>query len=317
MIYNDLTALIGHTPLLRLSRLAARHGAVAELLAKVESFNPGGSVKDRVALRMIEDAEARGLLRPGSVIIEPTSGNTGVGLAWIARVKGYEVIIVMPDSMSLERQRLLRAAGAQLVLTEGRLGMKGAIAEAERLCRQTPGAFIPDQFSNPANPEAHRLTTGEEIWHDTDGRVDIFVAGVGTGGTLVGVAQALRSHNPKVEIVAVEPATSAVLSGGSPGPHGIQGIGAGFVPNLLDTGLHTSDILGTGLIDRIIRVTDEQAFTAARHLTATEGLLAGISSGAALHAALQLASAPENQGKRIVTLLPDTGERYLSTALFE
>ncbi len=317
MIYDNLTQLIGHTPLLRLSRLAARHGAVAELLAKVESFNPGGSVKDRVALRMIEDAEARGLLRPGSVIIEPTSGNTGVGLAWIARVKGYEVIIVMPDSMSLERQRLLCAAGAQLVLTEGRLGMKGAIAEAERLCREMPGAFIPDQFSNPANPEAHRLTTGEEIWHDTDGRVDIFVAGVGTGGTLVGVAQALRSHNPKVEIVAVEPATSAVLSGGSPGPHGIQGIGAGFVPNLLDTGLHAADILGTGLIDRIIRVTDEQAFTAARGLTATEGLLAGISSGAALHAALQLASAPENQGKRIVTLLPDTGERYLSTALFE
>ncbi len=307
MIYNDLTALIGQTPLLRLSRLAARHGAVAEILAKVESFNPGGSVKDRVALRMIEDAEARRVLRPGSVIIEPTSGNTGVGLAWISRVKGYEAIIVMPDSMSLERQRLLRAAGAQLVLTEGRLGMKGAIAEAERLCRETPGAVILGQFTNSANPEAHRLTTGEEIWRDTDGRVDIFVAGVGTGGTLTGVAQALRSHNPQVEIVAVEPDTSAVLSGGQPGPHGLQGIGAGFVPDILDT----------GLIDRIVRVTDEEAFAAARALSSTEGLLVGISSGAATHAALKLASDPENRGKRIVTLLPDTGERYLSTALFQ
>ncbi len=307
MIYNDLTALIGQPPLLRLSRLAARHGAVAEILAKVESFNPGGSVKDRVALRMIEDAEARGVLRPGSVIIEPTSGNTGVGLAWISRVKGYEAIIVMPDSMSLERQRLLRAAGAQLVLTEGRLGMKGAIAEAERLCREMPGAVILGQFTNPANPEAHRLTTGEEIWRDTDGRVDIFVAGVGTGGTLTGVAQALRSHNPNVEIVAVEPDTSAVLSGGQPGPHGLQGIGAGFVPDILDT----------GLIDRIVRVTDEEAFAAARTLSSTEGLLVGISSGAATHAALKLASDPENRGKRIVTLLPDTGERYLSTALFQ
>lgn len=307
MIYNDLTALIGQTPLLRLSRLAARHGAVAEILAKVESFNPGGSVKDRVALRMIEDAEDRGVLRPGSVIIEPTSGNTGVGLAWISRVKGYEAIIVMPDSMSLERQRLLRASGAQLVLTEGRLGMKGAIAEAERLCHETPGAVILGQFTNPANPEAHRLTTGEEIWRDTDGRVDIFVAGVGTGGTLTGVAQALRSHNPNVEIVAVEPDTSAVLSGGQPGPHGLQGIGAGFVPDILDT----------GLIDRIVRVTDEEAFAAARALSSTEGLLVGISSGAATHAALKLASDPENRGKRIVTLLPDTGERYLSTALFQ
>lgn len=307
MIYNDLTALIGHTPLLRLSRLAARHGAVAEILAKVESFNPGGSVKDRVALRMIEDAETCGVLRPGSVIIEPTSGNTGVGLAWISRVKGYGAIIVMPDSMSLERQRLLRASGAQLVLTDGKQGMKGAIAEAERLCRETPGAVILGQFTNPANPEAHRLTTGEEIWRDTDGRVDIFVAGVGTGGTLTGVAQALRSHNPQVEIVAVEPDTSAVLSGDAPGPHGLQGIGAGFVPDILDT----------GLIDRIVRVTDEEAFAAARALSTTEGLLVGISSGAAVHAALKEASAPENRSKRIVTLLPDTGERYLSTRLFE
>ena len=276
------------------------------MVAKVEAFNPGGSVKDRVALHMIEDAEARGLLRPGSVIIEPTSGNTGVGLAWISRVKGYEAIIVMPDSMSVERQSLLRASGARLVLTPGAQGMKGAISEAERLCSETPGAVIQGQFTNPANAEAHELTTGEEIWQDTDGQVDIFVAGVGTGGTLTGTARTLKKHNPQIRIVAVEPADSAVLSGGKAGAHGLQGIGAGFIPEILDT----------TLIDEVIRVTDEEAYLAGRQLSATEGLLTGISSGAAVHAATQLALRPENKGKRIVVLLPDTGERYLSTKLF-
>lgn len=272
----------------------------------MEAFNPGRSVKDRVALHMIEDAEARGLLRPGSVIIEPTSGNTGVGLAWISRVKGYEAIIVMPDSMSVERQSLLRASGARLVLTPGAQGMKGAISEAERLCSETPGAVILGQFTNPANTEAHELTTGEEIWEDTDGQVDIFVAGVGTGGTLTGTARTLKKHNPQIRIVAVEPADSAVLSGGKAGAHGLQGIGAGFIPEILDT----------KLIDEVIRVTDEEAYLAGRQLSATEGLLTGISSGAAVHAAMQLALRPENKGKRIVVLLPDTGERYLSTKLF-
>ena len=272
----------------------------------MEAFNPGGSVKDRVALHMIEDAEARGLLRPGSVIIEPTSGNTGVGLAWISRVKGYEAIIVMPDSMSVERQSLLRASGARLVLTPGAQGMKGAISEAERLCCETHGAVILGQFTNPANAEAHELTTGEEIWQDTDGQVDIFVAGVGTGGTLTGTARTLKKHNPQIRIVAVEPADSAVLSGGEAGAHGLQGIGAGFIPEILDT----------KLIDEVIRVTDDEAYLAGRQLSATEGLLTGISSGAAVHAAIQLALRPENKGKRIVVLLPDTGERYLSTKLF-
>lgn len=292
--------------MLNLQRMASLHGALAQVVAKVEAFNPGGSVKDRVALHMIEDAEARGQLRPGSVIIEPTSGNTGVGLAWISRVKGYEAIIVMPDSMSVERQSLLRASGARLVLTPGAQGMKGAISEAERLCGETPGAVILGQFTNPANPEAHELTTGEEIWQDTDGQVDIFVAGVGTGGTLTGTARTLKKHNPQIRIVAVEPADSAVLSGGEAGAHGLQGIGAGFIPEILDT----------KLIDEVIRVTDEEAYLAGRQLSATEGLLTGISSGAAVHAAMQLALRPENKGKRIVVLLPDTGERYLSTKLF-
>ena len=306
MIYQNLTELVGRTPLLNLQRMASLHGALAQVVAKVEAFNPGGSVKDRVALHMIEDAEARGLLRPGSVIIEPTSGNTGVGLAWISRVKGYEAIIVMPDSMSVERQSLLRASGARLVLTPGAQGMKGAISEAERLCSETPGAVILGQFTNPANTEAHELTTGEEIWEDTDGQVDIFVAGVGTGGTLTGTARTLKKHNPQIRIVAVEPADSAVLSGGKAGAHGLQGIGAGFIPEILDT----------TLIDEVIRVTDEEAYLAGRQLSATEGLLTGISSGAAVHAAMQLALRPENKGKRIVVLLPDTGERYLSTKLF-
>lgn len=306
MIYQNLTELVGRTPLLNLQRMASLHGALAQVVAKVEAFNPGGSVKDRVALHMIEDAEARGLLRPGSVIIEPTSGNTGVGLAWISRVKGYEAIIVMPDSMSVERQSLLRASGARLVLTPGAQGMKGAISEAERLCGETPGAVILGQFTNPANPEAHELTTGEEIWQDTDGQVDIFVAGVGTGGTLTGTARTLKKHNPQIRIVAVEPADSAVLSGGKAGAHGLQGIGAGFIPEILDT----------NLIDEVIRVTDEEAYLAGRQLSATEGLLTGISSGAAVHAAIQLALRPENKDKRIVVLLPDTGERYLSTKLF-
>ena len=306
MINQNLTELVGRTPLLNLQRMASLHGALAQVVAKVEAFNPGGSVKDRVALHMIEDAEARGLLRPGSVIIEPTSGNTGVGLAWISRVKGYEAIIVMPDSMSVERQSLLRASGARLVLTPGAQGMKGAISEAERLCGETPGAVILGQFTNPANPEAHELTTGEEIWQDTDGQVDIFVAGVGTGGTLTGTARTLKKHNPQIRIVAVEPADSAVLSGGKAGAHGLQGIGAGFIPEILDT----------NLIDEVIRVTDEEAYLAGRQLSATEGLLTGISSGAAVHAAIQLALRPENKGKRIVVLLPDTGERYLSTKLF-
>ncbi|MDO5488628.1 MAG: cysteine synthase A [Bacteroidaceae bacterium] len=306
MIYQDLTQLVGHTPLLSLQRMAAQYEALAQVVAKVESFNPGGSVKDRVALSMIEDAEARGILQPGGTIIEPTSGNTGVGLAWISRVKGYDAVIVMPDSMSMERQSLLRASGARLVLTPGALGMQGAIDEAQRLCGTIPGAVILGQFANPANPEAHEKTTGEEIWHDADGWVDIFVAGVGTGGTLTGVARSLRKHNPKVRIVAVEPAGSAVLSGEKAGPHGLQGIGAGFIPDTLDT----------KLIDEVIRVTDEEAFRAGRHLIETEGLMAGISSGAAVHAAMQLARQPENKGKRIVVLLPDTGERYLSTKLF-
>lgn len=306
MIYQDLTQLVGHTPLLSLHRMAVKYEALAQVVAKVESFNPGGSVKDRVALSMIEDAEARGILQPGGTIIEPTSGNTGVGLAWISRVKGYDAVIVMPDSMSMERQSLLRASGARLVLTPGVLGMQGAIDEAQRLCGTIPGAVILGQFANPANPEAHEKTTGEEIWHDADGWVDIFVAGVGTGGTLTGVARSLRKHNPKVRIVAVEPAGSAVLSGEKAGPHGLQGIGAGFIPDILDT----------KLIDEVIRVTDEEAFRAGRQLIETEGLMAGISSGAAVHAAMQLALRPENKGKRIVVLLPDTGERYLSTKLF-
>lgn len=286
--------------------MASKHDAKAQVVAKLEFFNPGGSVKDRIALAMIEDAETRGVLKPGSVIVEPTSGNTGVGLAWVARVKGYEAILTMPETMSMERQNLLKAAGARLVLTEGAKGMKGAIEKAEELCASTPGAVILGQFDNPANPAAHARTTAQEIWSDTDGRVDIFVAGVGTGGTLSGVAEGLKKHNPGVRIVAVEPDASPVLSGGTAGPHKIQGIGAGFIPQTYVP----------ELVDSIIRVKDDDAIRIGRELSQTEGLLVGISSGAAVYAALQLAALPENEGKLIVVLLPDTGERYLSTALY-
>ena len=293
--------------MVELQRLGVAKKAVAQVIAKVEYFNPGGSVKDRIALNMIKDAEERGILRKGSVIIEPTSGNTGVGLAWISRVKGYEAIIVMPDTMSKERQNLLRAAGAKLVLTPGAQGMKGAIAEAERLRSTMPNAVILGQFTNPANPEIHRLTTGEEIWRDMDGKVDIFVAGVGTGGTVTGVGRALKAHNPDIRIVAVEPASSPVLSGGQPGPHKIQGIGAGFVPQTY----------GSDVVDEIIKVENDEALLTGRELSLYEGLIVGISSGASVSAALQLATRPENAGKRIVALLPDTGERYLSTQLYD
>ena len=305
-IKKQLTELIGETPLLELARLGKKHGAKAQVIAKLEYFNPGGSVKDRIALSMIEDAEAKGLLKPGAVIIEPTSGNTGVGLAWIASVKGYKAILTMPETMSKERQNLLKARGAQLVLTEGTKGMKGAIEKAEELRDQTPGAVILGQFKNPANPAAHVRTTAQEIWKDTDGKVDIFVAGVGTGGTLSGVAEGLKKQNPRIQIVAVEPDSSPVLSGGNPGPHKIQGIGAGFVP----------DTYNGKLIDQIIRVKDDDAIRTGRELSVTEGLLVGISSGAAAYAALELAKLPENEGKQIVVLLPDTGERYLSTMLY-
>lgn len=305
-IYEKLTELVGRTPLLDLQRLAAKKNAQAQVVAKVEYFNPGGSVKDRIALNMIEDAEQKGILKPGSVIIEPTSGNTGVGLAWISRVKGYEAIIVMPETMSRERQNLLRAAGAKLVLTSGAKGMKGAIEEANRLKDETPGAVILGQFVNPSNPDMHERTTGEEIWQDTDGKVDIFVAGVGTGGTVTGVGRALKKHNPNVKIVAVEPESSPVLSGGQPGAHKIQGIGAGFIPQTYDS----------QVIDEIIQVSNDNAILTGRELSLYEGLIVGISSGAATYAALQLAQRPENKGKRIVALLPDTGERYLSTQLY-
>ena len=307
-IYNDLTELVGHTPLLHLQRLSAHYGIdeSTRVLAKLEYFNPGGSVKDRVALNMIKDAERRGVLQPGGTIIEPTSGNTGVGLAWIARVRGYEAVIVMPDSMSHERQQLLRAAGAQLVLTPGAEGMTGAIAEAELLRDSTPNSIILGQFSNPANPEAHSLTTAQEIWDDTDGNVDFLVAGVGTGGTLCGTSRQLKVLNPRLQAIAVEPAESPLLSGGTPSPHGIQGIGANFVPQNYDS----------TVVDHIIQVSTEQAMHVARELSHHEGLIVGISSGAAIHAALQLALTPEAQGKCIVAVLPDTGERYLSTGMF-
>ena len=305
-IYEKLTELVGRTPLVDLQRLAAKKNAQAQVVAKVEFFNPGGSVKDRIALNMIEDAEKKGLLKPGSVIIAPTSGNTGVGLAWISRVKGYEAIIVMPETMSKERQNLLRAAGAKLVLTSGTKGMKGAIEEANRLKEETPGAVILGQFVNPANPDMHERTTGEEIWQDTDGVVDIFVAGVGTGGTVSGVGRALKKHNPNVKVVAVEPESSPVLRGGQPGAHKIQGIGAGFVPQTYDA----------QVVDEIIQVSNDNAILTGRELSLYEGLIVGISSGAAAYAALQLAQRPENKGKRIVALLPDTGERYLSTQLY-
>lgn len=305
-INKELTELIGSTPLLELSRLSKKHDAKAQVIAKLEYFNPGGSVKDRIALAMIEDAEAKGILKPGAVIIEPTSGNTGVGLAWVATVKGYKAILTMPETMSKERQNLLKARGAQLVLTEGAKGMKGAIEKAEELRDRTPGAVILGQFDNPANPAAHVRTTAQEIWNDTDGQVNIFVAGVGTGGTLSGVAKGLKKHNPQIQIVAVEPDNSPVLSGGKPGLHKIQGIGAGFIPNTYNG----------ELVDQIIRVKDDDAIRTGRELSLTEGLLVGISSGAAAFAALELAKLPENEGKQIVVLLPDTGERYLSTVLY-
>lgn len=306
-IKNSLTELIGHTPLLALRRWAKQQQLAAEIVAKVEYFNPGGSVKDRVALSMITDAEEKGLLKPGALIIEPTSGNTGVGLAWVASVKGYKLILTMPETMSLERRNLLKALGAQLVLTPGSEGMGGAIRKAQEIQAETPGSLILQQFENQANPLAHERTTAEEIWQDTDGQIDIFVASVGTGGTLTGTARGLKKKNPNIRIVAVEPAGSPVLSGGKAGPHKIQGIGAGFIPKILDT----------SLIDQIIPVTDEDAMRTSRELSTTEGLLVGISSGAAAFAAREIAKEESNQGKRIVVLLPDTGERYLSTELFQ
>lgn len=305
-IHQQLTELIGHTPLLELQKLARLHQSKARIIAKLEYFNPGGSVKDRVALAMIEDAERRGILKPGAVIIEPTSGNTGVGLAWVAGVKGYKTILTMPETMSLERQNLLKAMGAQLVLTSGEKGMSGAIEKANELRDTTPGAVILQQFENPANPEAHVRMTAEEIWADMDGQVDVFVAGVGTGGTLSGTGRGLKVHNPAVEIIGVEPDSSAVLSGDKPGLHKIQGIGAGFVPKTYDA----------SVVDKVIRVADDDAIRTGRELSLQEGLLTGISSGAAVFAALQLARQPEYAGKNIVVLLPDTGERYLSTVLY-
>ncbi len=306
-INNSLIDLIGNTPLLEISKLAKKHGAKAQVIVKLEYFNPGGSVKDRIGLAMIEDAEAKGLLKPDSVIIEPTSGNTGVGLAWVSIVKGYRTILTMPETMSLERRNLLKAMGAELVLTEGAKGMKGAIEKADELCASTPNAIIPGQFVNPANPAAHVRTTAQEIWNDTDGKVDIFVSAVGTGGTVSGVAEGLKAHNPDIKVVAVEPDASPVLSGGKPGSHKIQGIGAGFIP----------DTYNAKLIDSVFRVTDDDAIRTSRELAHTEGLLVGISSGAAAYAALQIAKLQENEGKQIVAILPDTGERYLSTVLYD
>ena len=306
-IYEKATDLIGGTPLLKLSNYMKAKGLKADILAKLEYFNPAGSVKDRVALAMIDEAEKSGRLRPGSVIIEPTSGNTGIGLASVAAARGYEIILTMPETMSVERRNLLKAYGAKIVLTDGAKGMKGAIAKAEELLSETPGGFIPSQFTNPANPEAHRKTTGPEIWNDTDGKVDIFVAGVGTGGTVSGVGEYLKSQNPDVKVVAVEPAASPVLSKSVAGPHKIQGIGAGFVPETLNTKIY----------DEVIAVENEDAFKTGKEIAGKEGILVGISSGAAVFAAAELAKRPENRGKVIVALLPDTGDRYLSTPMFE
>jgi len=305
-VYTSLSQLVGGTPLLDLQRYSEKNGLSARLLAKLESFNPAGSAKDRVALQMIELAEEQGLLQPGGTIIEPTSGNTGIGLAAMAIARGYRVVLTMPDSMSAERRALLAAYGAQLVLTDGSLGMAGCIEKANELARSTPNSFVAGQFENPANPQAHYRTTGPEIWTDTDGQVDVFVAGVGTGGTLSGTGRYLKEQNPNVRIIAVEPASSPLLSGGQAGPHGLQGIGANFIPKNLDR----------SLIDEVIPVKEEDAYAAGRQLAATEGVLAGITSGAALWAAAQLARRPEYAGKNIVVLLPDTGDRYLSTPLF-
>ena len=305
-IYQNVTELIGNTPLVRLNRLEKEYGADAEIIGKLEYFNPAGSVKDRVAAQMIEDAEAAGKLKEGSVIIEPTSGNTGIGLAAIAASRGYRIILTMPETMSVERRNILKAYGAELVLTDGAKGMKGAIVRAQELAAEIPDSFIPGQFENPANPAAHRAATGPEIWRDTDGKIDIFVAGVGTGGTITGVGEYLKEKNPDINIVAVEPEGSPVLSEGKAGKHKIQGIGAGFVPGTLNTSVY----------DEVIRVNDEDAFAAARYLARREGILTGISSGAALHAAVELARRPENKGKTIVALLPDSGDRYYSTPLF-
>ena len=305
-IYTSADQLIGHTPLLELTHIENAENLKAKILAKLEYFNPAGSVKDRIARAMIDDAEATGKLKPGSVIIEPTSGNTGIGLASVAAARGYRIIIVMPETMSVERRQLMKAYGAELVLTDGAKGMKGAIAKADELAKEIPNSFVPGQFVNPANPDAHKRTTGPEIWEDTDGKVDIFVAGVGTGGTVTGVGEYLKSQNPNVKVVAVEPASSPVLSKGTAGAHKIQGIGAGFVP----------DVLNTKVYDEIIPVTNADAFATGKQVGHKEGVLVGISSGAAIWAAIQLAKRPENKGKTIVALLPDTGDRYLSTPLF-
>ena len=306
-IYKNIEELIGKTPLLELTHLEESHNLDAKVLAKVEFLNPGGSAKDRVAKKMVEDAEAKGILKAGVTIIEPTSGNTGIGLAVMAAARGYRAIIVMPDSMSMERRLLMSAFGAELVLTEGAKGMAGAIAKAEELAKEIPGAFIPGQFDNPANPQAHYETTGPEIYEDTDGKVDIFVAGIGTGGTITGVGRYLREKNPDVQIIGVEPASSPLLTEGRAGSHGLQGIGANFVPSILDTKLY----------NEIITVTEEAAYAAGREVAQKEGLLVGISAGAAIHAALEVAKRPENKGKNIVVLLPDTGDRYLSTPMFQ
>ena len=306
-IYTSADQLIGHTPLLELTHIEAEEGLKARILAKLEYFNPAGSVKDRIARGMLDDAEQRGILKKGSVIIEPTSGNTGIGLASVAAARGYRIIIVMPDSMSVERRNLMKAYGAELVLTEGAKGMKGAMAKAEELAKEIPNSFIPGQFVNPANPATHEKTTGPEIWEDTDGEVDYFVSGVGTGGTLTGVGRYLRSKKPEVKLIAVEPDASPVLSGGQPGPHKIQGLGAGFVPDTLDTKIY----------DEVIRVSNEDAFREGREIGRAEGILTGISSGAALYAAVQLAKRKEAEGKTIVVLLPDSGDRYLSSPLFQ
>lgn len=306
-IAHSLPELIGNTPLLALDRFTKQEGLNAEILGKLEYFNPLGSAKDRIGLAMIEAAEQSGALKPGGVIIEPTSGNTGIGLAYVGAAKGYRVILTMPETMSIERRKLLAALGAELVLTEGKKGMSGAIAKAEELKEEIPGAIIPQQFENPANPAIHEKTTGPEILRDTDGKVDILVAGVGTGGTITGVGHVLKKANPNVKVVAVEPAKSPVLSGGNPGPHGLMGIGAGFVPKALDT----------GILDEILTMTEDEAYAAARNVAKAEGLLIGISGGAALAAAVKLAKRPENAGKRIVVILPDSGERYLSTSLFD